>query len=343
MLIFYTNQQETNKLETNQQRMNLTHFRTLIDEAIIANKYTAKPAELYDPINYIMALGGKRMRPSLVLMGTELVGGNVNEAIPAALAVEVFHNFTLVHDDIMDNAPLRRNQPTVHTKWNANIAILSGDVMLVKAYELLLKTNSPRLTEILNVFNQTATGVCEGQQMDMNFELRAEVSIAEYIEMIRLKTAVLLGGALEIGGLLANASEADALHLYNFGESIGIAFQLHDDLLDVYANPEKFGKQVGGDIIANKKTFLLIKALELATGEDALELQKWLSATEFDTNAKVKAITHIYNKLGIDTFITAEMNKYVAIGFEHLNAIKANNSKKEFLIKFVNELMVRET
>ncbi|MBU2045104.1 MAG: polyprenyl synthetase family protein [Bacteroidetes bacterium] len=268
----------------------IQELQQIIDQAVKDTTYPSEPKELYEPISYLMALGGKRLRPAMVLMATDLFGGDIQEALAPALAVELFHNFTLMHDDIMDKAPLRRGQPTVHAKWNEAVAILSGDVMFVKAYKMMIQVKPDILSPVLEVFNQTAVGVCEGQQIDMNFERRAEVSIPEYVEMIRLKTAVLVGGALKIGALIGNASEKDAQLLYEFGENLGIAFQLQDDILDVYGDPEKFGKQVGGDIISNKKTFLLIKALELAEGETAKSLNHWLNLTQFDAEAKVKLL-----------------------------------------------------
>ncbi|RRN76202.1 polyprenyl synthetase family protein, partial [Pseudoxanthomonas sp. SGD-10] len=219
----------------------ISDLQELLDSAIREYKYPQQPQELYEPVSYLLALGGKRLRPALLLMATDLFAGDVKSAINAALAIEFFHNFTLMHDDIMDKAPLRRGNPTVHTKWNDAVAILSGDIMLIESYKLLMGINPAVLPQVLNVFNQTATGVCEGQQFDMNFEKQNQVQIEDYINMIRLKTAVLLGGALQIGALIANASTEDLANIYSFGENIGIAFQLQDDILDVYGNPENFG------------------------------------------------------------------------------------------------------
>ena len=247
----------------------LEDLQSIISEAVQKLDFPGYPAKLYEPISYILSLGGKRMRPALLLMACELFGGDVNKAISPALAIEVFHNFTLMHDDIMDNAPLRRGKTTVHERWNKNVAILSGDVMLIEGYKLMMQVEDRLLRPILDIFNTTAVGVCEGQQLDMEFETRDVVDINEYINMIRLKTAVVLGGALKIGALIGGAPAKDADLLSQFGVQLGVAFQLQDDILDVYGDPEKFGKQVGGDIISNKKTFLLIKALELAKGEQA--------------------------------------------------------------------------
>ncbi|QHV98713.1 polyprenyl synthetase family protein [Spirosoma endbachense] len=305
--------------------------------------YGQYPPELYDPIRYIMSLGGKRMRPLLTLMAAYLFTDDWKKAIRPALAVEVFHNFTLMHDDIMDQAPLRRGQPTVHKKWNYNIAILSGDVMLVKAHELLLDVDADKLKPAMTRFTRTAAEVCEGQQMDMNFEKRWDVTEAEYIDMIRLKTSVLLGYALELGGLIGGADDETNAHLYAGGVNIGIGFQLKDDLLDVYGDPAKFGKQVGGDIIANKKTFLLIEALEQATGSVKDELIGWLTRPDFDKAEKVRAITTIYDQLGIRQITEARINDYFAQGFANFEQINADSARKAFLLQFTRQLVERES
>ena len=234
-------------------------YQNQIEEALKAKNYGSNPKELYEPIAYIMSLGGKRLRPVLVFMACDFFDGDISQALHPAIAIELFHNFTLVHDDLMDNAPLRRNQPTVHEKWNSSIAILSGDVMMVRAYQELCQAKVNYLPELLKVFSETAVKVCEGQQYDMNYESMQKVSIAQYLKMIELKTAVLLGGALKIGSIVGGAKEEEAQLLFDFGKNIGIAFQLQDDILDVYADAAKFGKQKGGDIIANKKTYLLLK------------------------------------------------------------------------------------
>lgn len=300
------------------------------------------PPELYEPIRYLLNLGGKRMRPVLALMGCNLFSDSIDAAIKPALAIEVFHNFTLMHDDIMDNAPIRRGQATVHEKWDANVAILSGDVMLVKAYELLMQVPDSKLRELLAIFNKTASEVCEGQQIDMNFENREQVAVNEYLEMIALKTAVLLGCSLQIGALVGNASPQEAEHLYQFGKNLGIAFQLQDDILDVYGEPEKFGKMVGGDIVANKKTFLLIKALELAKGENKTNLDRWLNTKVFKTEDKVKAVTEIYDQLNIRKLAETEMQQFAEKALHHMNQITVNDSRKQPLVEFAEQLMVRE-
>lgn len=319
-------------------------YHQQIEQAIKESKYGSNPKELYDPIEYIMSLGGKRMRPILVMIACDLFDGDTNKALHPALAIEIFHNFTLVHDDIMDKAPLRRNKETVHMKWNDNIAILSGDAMMVKAYQEICKAEPAQLPELLTIFNDTALKVCEGQQMDMNYESLLKVSIPQYIKMIELKTAVLLAGALKIGALIGGAREEDAQHLYDFGKHIGIAFQLQDDILDVYANADKFGKQKGGDIIANKKTFLLLKAMEMAENNRYMkeELQQWIAAPQFDPNEKVEAVTNIYNFLNVKELARNEMQKQYEFGISALKKIPANEEKKQALVDFADSLMVRE-
>lgn len=282
------------------------------------------------------------MRPVLVLVATELFGGDIRKAIDAAIGIELFHNFTLMHDDIMDKAPLRRGKPTVHAKWNESAAILSGDVMFVEAYKLMIKVDDTILRDVLDIFSDTASGVCQGQQEDMNFEQRSDVSITEYLEMIRKKTAVLLAGSMQIGALIGGAEKSQAELLYSFGENLGIAFQLQDDILDVYGDPEKFGKQVGGDIISNKKTFMLIKALELAKGEIAEELNYWLNLENFDSEAKVSTVSLIYNKLKVKELAEREMMHYAGKALEALDKINASGSNKELLRTFAEQLLIRE-
>ena len=298
------------------------------------------PKELYDPISYILNLGGKRIRPLLSLLAYGLYRDNPEKILKQALAIEVFHNFTLMHDDIMDAAPIRRGKATVHEKWNHNIAILSGDVMLVKAYDLLLDTEPSLLREIIRDFNRTASEVCEGQQYDMNFESLETVSEEDYLEMIRLKTAVLLGLALKMGALLAGATPEDAQKLYDFGVNIGVGFQLKDDLLDVFADQAKFGKQVGGDIIANKKTFLLIKALELATGKEAKALEYWLSQKDFNKDEKVTAVKKIYQTLGIKELTEIKMQAYFTAGFRQFEQLNFKNESYFLELKQITEDLI---
>jgi len=321
---------------------NLKELQMLINEAVNRLPIPGYPAALYEPISYILTLGGKRMRPALLLLACDLFGGDVDSAICPALAIEVFHNFTLMHDDIMDNAPLRRGKITVHERWNKNVGILSGDVMLVHAYQLMMQVKEHLLRTVLDIFNETAVGVCEGQQVDMEFEQRHNVSIDEYLTMIRLKTAVLLGGALKIGALIGGADIKDAELIYSFGENLGIAFQLQDDILDVYGDPEKFGKQVGGDIISNKKTFLLIKALELANEIQLNELTNWINLKQFDNTEKVEAITTIYSKLNIRDYSESAMQTYAGKAFEALDAINLAENHKQYLRDFADGLLVRE-
>lgn len=320
----------------------LQELQSLIQQAVEQLKYPSQPPDLYEPIGYILSLGGKRLRPALLLMACDIFGGDVDKAVKAALAIEVFHNFTLMHDDIMDKAPLRRGQITVHERWNQNVAILAGDAMMVEANKLMLQVPDPILRTVMDIFNDTATGVCEGQQFDMSFESRDLVAADEYINMIRLKTAVLLGGALKIGALIGGANEKDAALLYTFGEQLGIAFQLQDDILDVYGDPDKFGKQVGGDIISNKKTYLLIKARELATGDSAAELNKWLSDNNADAQEKVAAVTGIYNTMKIRQQAEQAMQTYATEAFNAFNAINLPDDRKQYLRGFADSLLVRE-
>ncbi|MCA4897026.1 MAG: polyprenyl synthetase family protein [Cytophagales bacterium] len=317
----------------------LVHYKNLIESEISRHSFGSQPKSLYEPIRYLMKLGGKRLRPMFVMLSYSIYKKDAEKIVSYAAAVEAFHNFTLMHDDIMDKAPLRRGKATVHEKWNVNTAILSGDVMLVRVYDMFLSLEGPKLNQVLRAFNQCAAEVCEGQQWDMEFESKAKVTEAQYIEMIRLKTAVLLGFSLELGAILADAPKADQIALREFGVNIGIGFQLKDDLLDVYADQKKFGKQVGGDIISNKKTFLLIKALEKAKGKQQKELKEWLSAKKFNAKKKVAAITGIYNSLGIAEQTELKVNWYFEKGFDQLNEVDTNGS---LLIDFTQELMARQ-
>jgi geranylgeranyl diphosphate synthase type II len=313
-----------------------------IDKAIREIEFGDTPANLYDPIRYILVLGGKRIRPLLSVLSYKLYHDDIAKVLKPALAVEVFHNFTLLHDDIMDRAPMRRNRPTVHKKWNNNIAILSGDVMLVRVYDLLLQVDKGILKDVISGFNNCAAEVCEGQQFDMDFETRTVVTEREYINMIRLKTAVLLGYSLELGGLIAGAGYIDLSHLRNFGINIGIGFQLMDDLLDVYGSEDMFGKKVGGDIISNKKTYLLIKALELAKGQNYEELINWTRAREFDLEEKVKAVTSIYDRLGIEALAKKQINNYFEKGLAEFDKVNVQESRKADLMQLTRYLMNRK-
>jgi geranylgeranyl diphosphate synthase type II len=313
----------------------------LIESEIRKTSFGRQPASLYQPIRYIMSLGGKRMRPMLTCLGYAAFKRDVARVIPFAVATEAFHNFTLMHDDIMDNAPLRRGKATVHEKWNVNTAILSGDVMLVRVYDLFLQLEGRQLKQVLQMFNICAAEVCEGQQWDMEFETRKTVSEKEYLNMIRLKTAVLLGFSLELGAVLAGASAKDRALLKSFGVNLGIGFQLMDDLMDVYADQKKFGKQVGGDIIANKKTFLLINALALARGADKTALLKWLRATRFKPAEKVKAVTALYNKLGIPQKVERKIAAYFKKAFADLERV-SSKADKSALRALAQSLAIRQ-
>ncbi|HRG58925.1 MAG TPA: polyprenyl synthetase family protein [Bacteroidia bacterium] len=302
-----------------------------------------KPASLYDPIKYTLDLGGKRMRPLLTLIACDLFDGNVSDAVKPALGIEIFHNFTLLHDDIMDKAPLRRNQPTVHKKWNADIAILSGDTMFVQSFQYVMQAPNSCLKEVMEVFTKTAIEVCEGQQMDMDFESQINVSIPQYIKMIGLKTSVLLAGSMKIGAIIGEARQEDANHLYEFGKNLGIAFQLQDDILDVFGNSDKVGKQSGGDIVSNKKTFLLLKALDMADRYKKEELQLWMHTTNVNPTEKIEAVKSIYEYLGVKSLAEAEMHKFYTKSLLHLNEIPCNETKKEQLKSFAQNLMQRES
>lgn len=301
-----------------------------------------KPSELYKPESYILNLGGKRIRPILALMASDLFNKPANLALDSALCVELFHNFSLIHDDILDNAPLRRNKPTVHKKWNTNIAILSGDVMLVKAFEILLKYPSDEFKQLSEIFSKTAIEVCEGQQMDMNFENQEVVSTDDYIQMITFKTAVLLGCSLQMGAINAGANKHDQTHIYEFGKHLGIAFQLLDDILDAFAeDQEKFGKQIGGDIISNKKTFLLLKAFELADANQQEKLNALLELKEDMAEEKVQSVISIFNELDVKALAIEEADKHTKIALEHLFKVNADIDKKNELQLFSIHLLNR--
>ena len=317
-------------------------FRERIDKELAALDLNKEPRELYDPIKYVLSNGGKRARPVLVLMACEVFTDEPDIALPAALAVEIFHNFTLVHDDIMDDAPLRRNKATVHEQWGNNVAILSGDTMIVKAYEQISRCAPKHLHKVLTVFNSAALHVCEGQQMDMNFQDRSEVSIEAYVRMIELKTATLLAASLKMGAILGGASYEQSNLLWEFGKNIGIAFQLQDDILDVYGEAGKFGKQVGGDIMAGKKTFLLLKALELGGEEVNQALRSLVTDTKPDAQVQVAATKDIFNKLNIKEVALEEVRKYHNAGMSQLEALEIDPSRKAPLKNMAEELLNRE-
>ena len=320
-----------------------TDLSHLLQQALKELDYGQQPPTLYDPIRYLMGLGGKRLRPLLTLLGGQLFTDDLAPLVKPALATEVFHNFTLVHDDLMDQAPLRRGQPTVHEKWNPSTAILSGDVMLVRAYELLVdNVPLPLLPQVLRRFSQTAAEVCEGQQWDMNFETETTVTIAQYLDMIQLKTAVLLGFALELGAVLAGASAADAGHLRQFGTDVGLAFQLRDDLLDVYGDAATFGKRVGGDIIADKKTFLLLTAQAQASAAQRAALARHVGQPVADEEAKVQAVRAVYDELDIRPQTEALINSYFQDALHHLARVAAPAARKAPLHHLALQLLDRE-
>lgn len=301
-----------------------------------------EPRGLYEPIEYILSLGGKRIRPVLMMMAYELWKEDSDTILPQAVALETFHNFTLLHDDVMDHADVRRGNPTVHKKWNENTAILSGDNMLVLAFKWMQQCPADRLPAVMDIFTNTAIEIDEGQQMDVDFETRDDVREEEYIEMIRLKTSVLLACAVKIGAIMAGAPDEDVLNLYKFGEAIGLSFQLQDDFLDVYGNQDVFGKEIGGDIVCNKKTYMLINALNKAEGDDKEALQRWLAAKIFVRKEKVEAVTAIYNKLGIDKMAKAKMEQYYNDAIAFLDKVNVPNDKKQALKQYADIMMKRE-
>jgi len=317
-------------------------YLKIINDAIASVDLNRQPENLYQPIAYSLEMSGKRLRPILTLAACDLFGGDTTNAMNAAVGLEIFHNFTLVHDDIMDDAPLRRGEKTVFKKWNANIAILSGDTMFAIAMGQIVKTDHPKLKDVLNVFVQTAIEVCEGQQFDMDFENRLDVSIAEYLEMIRLKTAVLLGASLKIGALLANAGGVEANLMYDFGINAGIAFQLKDDWLDAFGDEAKFGKSIGGDIVANKKTYLYLKCLEMASPADRKMLVELFGTSQSDENAKVRSVLDLFEKYKIKEAATLEMEKFFQKSIESINQVVAPADKKEALAGFAEMLYKRD-
>ncbi len=320
----------------------IEELQKIVKEEISEVRFPNEPRELYEPISYTLNLGGKRLRPVLCLMATDAFGGDVQTAIPASMGIELFHNFTLIHDDIMDNAPIRRGQATVYRKWNSNVAILSGDTMFAVAYQYVTKTNPEVLPHVLEVFNQTAIEVCEGQQYDMDYETMDDVSIDDYMKMIRLKTAVLLGGSLKAGAIIAKAADQDTNLLYDFGINIGLAFQLKDDYLDCFGDVEQFGKKTGGDIMVNKKTWMYIKALELAEGEDLEKLKHYFGSTDFEPEDKVPAVLEIYKKLQVDKLAESEMEAYYNKGIELLDRINLPEDRKTELRIFAVKMIKRD-
>ncbi|WP_179021193.1 polyprenyl synthetase family protein [Winogradskyella forsetii] len=300
-----------------------------------------EPENLYRPINYILELGGKRLRPILTLMTAEVFGGQAEKAMDAALSIEVFHNFSLVHDDIMDDAPLRRGEETVHEKWNLNTGILSGDAMLIMAYQLFENYEAKTFQDLAKLFSKTALEVCEGQQYDIDFETRDDVTISEYLKMIEYKTAVLVGAAMKMGAIVAKASDEDQNSIYEFGRLLGIAFQLQDDYLDAFGNPETFGKQVGGDIIENKKTYLYLKTLELGSNDDSLNLRTFMSNSELPNANKVEKVRELFTNSGAAEATQNAVKNYTNKAFEVLEALDIPDDKKQSLRLFGEQLMNR--
>ncbi|MBN1117442.1 MAG: polyprenyl synthetase family protein [Bacteroidales bacterium] len=320
----------------------LKDYTVLIEEKLKELNFPSEPQKLYEPIQYILDLGGKRLRPALTLIAASLFRDDTSEAVPAALALEVFHNFTLLHDDIMDKAEIRRGKPTVHKVWNENVAILSGDAAIIKAYELLGQLPDSIFRKVFQVFNETALEVCEGQQYDMNFEEEELVTVPEYLEMIRLKTSVLIAAALKIGGICAGADAADQEILYELGINLGLAFQLQDDYLDVYASTEKFGKTSGGDIVNNKKTYLLINALNSDNKMLVEELKHWINLKDFNPPEKIEAVKKIYEELETGTDTQLQAVSFINNAVELLDSIDADSEKKKPLEELIFKLMYRE-
>lgn len=320
----------------------LDHYQETVAEAIEKYTFKNKPAELYEPMNYIISHGGKRLRPIMVLMANDLFGGDTEKAIKPALAIEYFHNFTLIHDDIMDEAPLRRNKPTIHTIHGINIGILSGDALLIKAYQFFEDLEPELFKKCIKIFSETGAVLCEGQQMDVNFETDNNVTYDDYIQMITNKTGVLSAASFKIGALIAGASDQDAEALYNFGKHIGIAFQIMDDYLDVYGDMEQFGKRQAGDIYENKKTVLYLLALEQATEEERAELKYWYSK-KIDNVDKVHSVINIFRRTKIDEKVLRLIQKHNEIGQDYLNKINLPEEKKKPFIELANYLLRRES
>lgn len=313
-----------------------------INKFIAELDYKRPPVGLYEPVEYTLALGGKRIRPVLMLMAYNIYKVEVDDALPAAAAIETYHNYTLLHDDLMDKADLRRGNPTVHKKWDENTAILSGDTMLVLAYKLMTQCPASCLKAVMDIFNETALEIGEGQQYDMEFETRNNVTEEEYLEMIRLKTSVLLAASLQIGAVQAGASSEDANRLYDFGLQLGLAFQLQDDYLDVYGDPAIFGKKVGGDILCNKKTYMLINALQRADKEQRAELDRWIAATEYIPEEKVRAVTALYDAIGIKELCHRKIESYFRAAEECLAKVSVPDERKQELRNFALSLMGRK-
>lgn len=315
----------------------------MVNHALAHLPYDRQPKELYEPVRYVLSLGGKRIRPVLMLMGYNLYRDDVERIMSPALGLETYHNYTLLHDDLMDRADVRRGQPTVHRRWNENQAILSGDSMLVLAYQRMARCDAKMLPRVMELFTETALEIGEGQQYDIDFETRNDVREDEYIEMIRLKTSVLLACALKIGAMLAGAPDTDANILYQFGERIGLAFQLQDDYLDVYGDFETFGKRIGGDILCNKKTYMLINAQLLANEEQRAELERWLDATEYGEEEKIKAVTRIYDDIGIPQLARRKIEYYYDLAAESLSHVDLPEERKQLLWQYAQQMLNRQS
>ena len=319
-----------------------TEILNLVNQFIDQLPYDRRPASLYDPIKYVLSLGGKRIRPVLMLLAYNLYKEDPERILMQAVGLETYHNYTLLHDDLMDNADLRRGHKTVHKRWDANKAILSGDSMLVLAYQRMQQCDSRHLQAVLDVFTETALEIGEGQEYDMTFETRNDVTEDEYIEMIRLKTSVLLACAVKIGAILADASDVDVKNLYKFGEQLGLAFQLQDDLLDVYGDPKVFGKAIGGDITSNKKTYMLINAVNRANPEQRRELERWIGARDFDRQEKVAAVTALYDQIGIRQLCEQKINFYFDECRKYLAKVSVGDKRKQMLLDYTDEMMKRK-
>ena len=323
--------------------LDFTDAQQLINEHLKKLELTGEPVELYEPIRYILSIGGKRMRPALVLMSCSLYTDSVEHAILPALGIEVFHNFTLVHDDIMDQSVIRRNKPTVNDKWNENIAILSGDAMSILSYKYICQSPAGLLKDVIDLFTVTALKVCEGQQFDLNFEADMQVAVKDYIRMIELKTSALIAASLKLGAILGRAPDDDRYHLYEFGRDLGIAFQIRDDYLDIFGDPDKFGKRIGNDIVTNKKTYLMIMALELARGNQRNELIRLLQNRETTPEEKISSVKRIYTRLDVGKITQSKEKQYYDRALQSLSRVSVEPEKKESLLRFAGKLMERET
>jgi geranylgeranyl diphosphate synthase type II len=320
-----------------------TNLIKMVNDYIAAMPYTREPAGLYDPIKYVLSMGGKRIRPVLMLLTYNMYKEHPERILSSAFAIETYHNYTLLHDDLMDHADMRRGKMTVHKKWNDNTAILSGDSMLVLAYQHMAECEPTKLKPVLDLFTETALEIGEGQQMDMDFENRNDVNEDEYIEMIRLKTSVLLACAIRIGAILADAPAEDAANLYKYGEQVGLAFQLQDDYLDVYGDSKIFGKKIGGDIVSNKKTYMLINALLRADESQRKQLNQWIERKDFDAGEKISAVTNLYDEIGIRGLCEERINFYFAQSLRYVDKVNIEESRKVELRKFVASLMNRKS